>query len=106
MFGLNSRPVWLSTRIVVGRGYKKSLSRLLGVWLDDYEISEPSTEPSSEPSAEPSTEPSDEPSSEPTDDVDDTGRGRAQTWLQSIHVRSEISLVIWLVLLLGYRRRV
>ena len=48
------------------------LSRLLDVWLDDYEVAEPSAEPSSEP-CEPSTEPSDEPSSEPTDEVDDTG---------------------------------
>ena len=87
------------------------LSRLLGVWLDGYEVSEPSTEPSSEPSgepsAEPSTEPSDEPSSETTDDVDDTGveveskRGCNQ----SLSI-SEIGLVIWLsVGLLGYRRR-
>ena len=86
------------------------LSRLLDVWLDDYELSEPSTEPSaepsSEPSTEPSTEPSDEPSSETTDDVDDTGveAGSKRGCNQSISV--EMGFVIFLsVCLLGYRRR-
>ena len=44
------------------------LYRILDLWLEGYELSEPSSEPSGEPS-----EPAEEPAGEPSEEVEDTG---------------------------------
>lgn len=51
------------------------LERILGEWLTDYVIEEPSTEPSGEPSTEPSEEPSVEPSTEEEVIIEEKRRG-------------------------------
>jgi hypothetical protein len=83
------------------------LERILGVWLEGYEVSDPS-DPSSEPSTEPSGEPSTEPDSEDTDVVD-TGDGEIDKRRGCSQSNPIVDGLLWISMLsifgCGYRRR-
>ena len=87
------------------------LERILGVWLEGYEVSDPS-EPSNEPSIEPSNEPSEEPSTEPASedtDVVDTGEGENDKKRGCSQSGSVADGLLWISMLSifgrGYRSR-